>query len=178
MRLENKRIKLRKMRLEDVAHYNRWSNDFEVIENTYPNLDSASLADTQKFFVKISNDRHSKTYIIECKATNTPIGITSLIGYDPYNHNSEFIIDIGEKSYWGKGFGREATETLLAYAFEELNLHRIALRVFSFNERAISLYRTIGFKEEGRAREALFRYGQWHDIVSMGILQQEYFANK
>ncbi|WP_153064432.1 GNAT family N-acetyltransferase, partial [Bacillus thuringiensis] len=49
-------------------------------------------------------------------------------------------------------------------AFLELNLHRLSLRVFSFNERAIKLYKSLGFQHEGTCKEAIFRNGTWHDI--------------
>ncbi|QUI21671.1 GNAT family N-acetyltransferase [Vallitalea pronyensis] len=174
MRLKSERILLRKMEEKDIEYYNKWSNDFDVVENTYLNLDAMSIDDTKQFFHRISTSTNAKTFIIESITDSTPIGITSLISIDSYNRNAEFIIDIGDKSFWGKGIGREATTMILDYAFKELNLHRIYLRVFTFNERAINLYRTIGFIEEGVAREALFRFGKWHGIVSMSILQEEY----
>jgi len=66
---------------------------------------------------------------------------------------------------------------ILRYAFDELNLHRVFLQVFSFNQRAINLYEKIGFKQEGQFRQALYRGGKWHDIVVMGILSTEYKQN-
>lgn len=84
------------------------------------------------------------------------------------------VIDIGEKEYWGQGYGKEALSILLNYAFQELNLHRVSLRVFSFNEKAIKLYKNLGFKEEGNSRQSLYRNGHWHDILHMGILKEEF----
>lgn len=175
MLFESTRIILRKMTMEDIEVYNRWSNDEEVINNTYPNLDKYSIEDTEQFYKKVSDSNNSKTFIIEDKKTKKPIGITTLLDIDYFNSNAEYIIDIGEKEYWGNGYGKEALSLMLDYAFKELNLHRIFLRVFSFNERAIKLYERLGFKHEGRMKEALFRQGNWHDIVIMGILQKEYF---
>ncbi|SHI68162.1 Acetyltransferase (GNAT) domain-containing protein [Lutispora thermophila DSM 19022] len=63
---------------------------------------------------------------------------------------------------------------LLDYGFLELNLHRIYLRVFSFNSRAIKLYEKLGFKQEGISREVIYRHGGWHDIIHMAVLQREY----
>ncbi|AUJ24140.1 Spermidine N(1)-acetyltransferase [Virgibacillus dokdonensis] len=97
-----------------------------------------------------------------------------MINIDQKNRNAECIIDIGEKDYWGRGVGKEALKLLLDYAFLELNFHRVSLRVFSFNERAIQLYRKLGFKQEGVSRQALFQNGNWHDMIHMAILQQEY----
>jgi RimJ/RimL family protein N-acetyltransferase len=57
-----------------------------------------------------------------------------------------------------------------------LGLHRIQLTVAGFNERAIHTYAKVGFVEEGRDREAVFRAGEWHDQVRMGILSREWRA--
>lgn len=115
--------------------------------------------------------------MIEDKNKDNAIGIISIIQIDQKNRNAECIIDIGEKDYWGKGYGREAL-ILLDYAFLELNLHRISLRVFAFNERAVALYNRIGFKTEGISRQALYRNGKWHDIMHMGMLKQEYLLSE
>ncbi|MFZ5352019.1 MAG: GNAT family N-acetyltransferase [Bacillota bacterium] len=175
MLFETDRIKLRKMTEKDIEVYNKWSNDEEVIKNTYPNMDRYSMHDTEQFYKKISGSSNSRTYIIEVKEAGLPIGITTLLNIDFFNRNAEFIIDIGEKEYWGGGYGKEALTLMLDLAFKELNLHRVFLRVFSFNERAIRLYEKIGFQHEGRMKEAIFRDGSWYDIVIMGILQRDYY---
>ncbi|MBS4538444.1 GNAT family N-acetyltransferase [Clostridium sp. D2Q-11] len=174
MFFETDRVRLRKMRENDIEVYNKWSNDEKVISNTYPNLDIHSLEDTEDFYNKIKNTNNSKTYIIEEKIKKTPLGITSLTNIDFFNRNAEFIIDIGEKNYWGKGYATEVVTVMLDYTFKELNLHRIYLKVFSFNKRAIRLYEKFGFKHEGKMREALYREGKWHNIIIMGLLQSNY----
>lgn len=73
---------------------------------------------------------YSKTFIfiIEDKYKKLTIGITTLLNIDFFNKNAEYIIDIGEKDYWGKGL---CIRSLKNYAFEKLNLHRIYLREFT-----------------------------------------------
>ncbi|MED3735579.1 GNAT family N-acetyltransferase [Virgibacillus pantothenticus] len=171
------RIQLRKMTIEDAEQYHSWRNDVDVMISTNPSLDFYSLLETKAFVEGvILHSSSSKSYIIQDKNTDKAIGITSLINMDHKNRSAECIIDIGEKDYWGKGYAKEALKLLLNYAFLEMNLHRVSLRVFSFNERAIHLYTKLGFKQEGASRQALFRSGNWHDIIHMGILQQEYMT--
>lgn len=173
----SKRIKLRKMTMEDVERYHSWRNDVDVMMSTNPSLDLYTLPETKAFVEGvILNSNSSKSYIIQDKANEKAIGIMSLINMDQKNRNAECIIDIGEKDYWGKGIGKEALKLLLDYAFLEMNLHRVSLRVFSFNEGAIHLYNKMGFKQEGVSRQALFRNGKWHDIIHMGILEHEYLT--
>ena len=159
----------------DIERYHSWRNDLDVMKTTSPSLDLYSIDETRDFVKNvIINSNSSKSYIIEDIENNIPIGIMSLVKIDSKNRNAECIIDIGDKGYWGKGYGTEALNILLEYAFLELNLHRISLRVFSFNDKAIRLYDKLGFYKEGIMRESIYRNGKWHDIIIMGILKSEY----
>ncbi|MNJ49370.1 putative ribosomal N-acetyltransferase YdaF [compost metagenome] len=171
---ENKIIRLRKLSANDYTTYHDWRNDMEVMETTSPLLDIYTLEETEQFISAIAAQPTTKGYLIEYKETEQTVGIVSLINIDYKNRSAECIIDIGVKDMWGKGIGTAAISLILEYAFNELNLHRLYLRVFSFNERAIKLYEKMGFIHEGKFRQALYRKGKWHDIVIMGILKDEY----
>ncbi len=106
------------------------------------------------------------------RATDRLLGTCAFSQLDGENGSALYHITIGEKDAWGKGFGTEATRLMVEHAFERLGLHRIALSVFAFNERAIRAYRRAGFVIEGRAREAIRRDGRWWDEVAMSILEQ------
>jgi len=82
------------------------------------------------------------------------IGNIGFVNLDLINKVGELGIFIGNKDYWGKGYGMEAIQLLLDFGFNMLNLHNVYLRVFSFNKPAINCYKKIGFKEVGRIREA------------------------
>ena len=89
---------------------------------------------------------------------------------------SFIAIFIGEREDWGKGYGTDAMRVLLRYGFSELNLERVTLNVFGFNERAQRSYAKAGFKLEGRQREWLRRDDRRWDMVFMGILRDEWLA--
>lgn len=102
------------------------------------------------------------------------IGEVGLDGVQ-WNHGDTFIgIGLGEREFWGKGYGTDAMRVILRYAFNELNLHRVSLNVFEYNQRAIRSYEKAGFKIEGRARKFLYREGQRWDMIFMGILREEW----
>lgn len=63
---------------------------------------------------------------------------------------------------------------MLKFGFETLNLHRIELKVFAFNPRALRCYEKGGFKKEGPRRHVHFHEDQYHDAYYMGILQEEF----
>lgn len=175
---ENTNIKLRKLSANDYTTYHEWRNDVEVMQSTSPQLDMYTLEETEQFVSMISSQSNAKGYMIEHKGTEKVVGIISLINVDYKNQSAECIIDIGSKDMWGKGIGSEAMSLILEYAFKELNLHRVFLQVFDFNERAIKLYKKMGFSHDGKFREALYRFGKWHDIVIMNLLKSEYLANQ
>jgi len=86
-------------------------------------------------------------------------------------------IGIGEREFRGKGYGRDALNILLRYAFMELNLRRVTLTVFEYNEQAIRMYQQAGFRLEGRHRQVLHREGRRWDMLEMGILREEWMEN-
>jgi len=73
-----------------------------------------------------------------------------------------------------RGYGQDAIRTLLGFAFGEMNLNRVSLHVLTDHTRAINTYRECGFVEEGRLREAVYAEGQYHDLLVMSILRQEF----
>ncbi|KAK8066171.1 acyl-CoA N-acyltransferase [Apiospora hydei] len=86
-------------------------------------------------------------------------------------------IDIAQ-AHWGRGYGGEAIEWALGYAFRMANLHRVTLNAFSYNERALRLYERLGFVREARLREDVWFNGGWHDSISFGMLEEEWRARQ
>ncbi|KAF2027326.1 acetyltransferase [Setomelanomma holmii] len=78
--------------------------------------------------------------------------------------------------YQGRGYGKEAILWGLDYAFRRAGLHRVRIRAFEWNEGAIRLYKKIGFKMEGRERQAYWFEGRWWDGIEMGMLEGEWRA--
>ncbi len=102
------------------------------------------------------------------------IGDIGLGGIDWSNGEAFVGIGLGERDYWGKGYGSDAMRIILRYAFMELNLRRISLDVFEYNPRAIKSYEKVGFSHEGRMRQFLNRDGRRWDLIFMGILKEEW----
>jgi RimJ/RimL family protein N-acetyltransferase len=106
------------------------------------------------------------------------IGYCDLDGIIWSQQTSWLSIGIGDPAQRGKGYGAEAMRLLLRFAFDELNLRRVQLTVFSYNEPAIRLYEKLGFRREGVFREFLQRDGQLHDMLLYGLLRREWAAPK
>jgi len=164
---------------EHIPLFHTWRNDFEIMELSSPVLNSYSLEETE-FFVKkaMLEARDGEHFIIMHSRDDKAIGYISLINIDYDNFSADCMIEIGEKEYWGKGLGAHAMELLMDYVFGQLNFNRLALQVFDFNTRAINMYKKLGFKEEGRREKAIFRIGEYYDIILMRMLAFEYKSLK
>ena len=81
-------------------------------------------------------------------------------------------------AYRGRGYGTEGIQLVLGFAFDGLGLHRVELDVLSINARAKSLYENIGFRVEGRRRDAYRDGDGWCDAIDMSILEDEYRATQ
>lgn len=104
------------------------------------------------------------------------IGTVGFFEIEWANRTAWLGMGIGDRRHWEKGYGTEALGLGLGYAFNELNLHRISLTVFDYNERAIALYEKAGFKREGVFREFGQRDGKRYDMYLYGLLRPEWRA--
>lgn len=173
--LRGEKIYLGAVQRVDLPRFAEWFKDLELLSYlgqrvVFPN----TLRDEERWFERVVKDQEQRTFAIYDIEKDQVIGSCSLMQFDWRNHACEFGIAIGDKNYWGKGYGSDATRVTIRFGFLEMNLNRIALRVFSFNQRAIRAYEKIGFQHEVTLREAIFRDGQYHDILVMSILREEW----
>lgn len=170
------KTRLRALKHSDLAHFVRWINDpetrrFMVIR--YP----LSMTEEEKWWEGFLQREHDYIFAIEAK-DGTYIGNVGLHDIEPENRRAELGILIGDKSYWGQGYGTDAIRALLRWAFEYLNLNRVSLRVYAYNRRAIRCYEKSGFRHEGIMRQSRYTDGQYHDEWFMGVLRDEFLAEE
>ncbi len=167
-------IKGQKVTLRPITY-----NDTELIVNWRNNTDVMSQFVYQKPFTVQGHNNWMKTmvetgkvvqYIIVSNEDNTPIGSIYYRDIDMENNNAEYGIFIGNKNCFGKGYGSEAAKLFVDFGFEVLGLHRIFLRVFSDNTRAIKSYKNAGFIEEGIARDMVLQNGKYRSMTFMSKL--------
>lgn len=167
-----KKVRLRAIEREDLPTFVRWFNDQEVTR--YLQMSGPlSLAQEERWFQSKLEDEKNTVLAIET-LDGVHIGNLGLHNVDYRNRHAQLGIVIGEKEYWNQGYGTDAVRTALYYAFDELNLNRVFLRVYAYNQRAIRCYEKCGFRHEGTLRQDFFRNGEYHDTLIMGILRQEF----
>lgn len=175
-------IRFRAIEKEDLPYFVKWLNDPDVRSGLSLYL-PLSLAEEEKWFEEIlKRDAHERPIAIEIQPDPNInkwvfVGNCGLFGIDWQNRFAEVGIHIGEKDFWDQGFGTRAMNLILKHGFENLNLHRIWLRVFVDNPRAIRSYEKTGFTVEGKFREAQFKAGKYGDVIIMSMLAHEWFEN-
>ncbi len=160
------------MNIDDAEQFTVWLNDMEL--TNYLRFSSSVITvESEKEILKTLSQEN--TYSIIDMETDKLIGSVGLERIDHLNQSAEIGIFIGDRDYWNKGFGQEALSLLINYAYKRLNLHNIYLNAYSFNLRAISCYKKIGFSIIGERREILLRDGKYHNIVLMDLLPSDFY---
>ena len=173
--LKGNRVILRSVEREDLPILSAFNNDLEV------ELASGGDPPFPQSFARLQarydeslrrGERDGSHFAIE--TDGEAIGICDLFHFDETARTCELGIIIGNKDYWGQGYGREAIGLLLQHAFQYHNLHKVWLRVNANNLRAIGAYRACGFVEEGRQRSHVWSDGRYVDLLLMGVLREEW----
>jgi len=166
------KVRLRAIERSDIPMFVRWFNDPDLRRWISMYLPMSTAAEEQWFEGQLQ-DETSQMLVIETHE-GMAIGNIGLFDIKPRNATAEIGISIAEAEYRGRGYGTDALRTLLRFAFDEVNLHRVYLRAYEFNERAIRSYEKSGFKREGVFRQSEFTSGRYVDMVVMGVLRSEW----
>jgi RimJ/RimL family protein N-acetyltransferase len=175
--LVGNRVHLRAIERRDIPSFVRWLNDREVTDTLLIHSPLSHAAEEGWFERYLASDpEESEILGIEILVGNDwiHVGNTGLHNIERVHRAAEFGIFIGEKQYWGQGFGREATRLMLKHGFEDLNLNRIYLQVYQTNPRAIKAYEAAGFVHEGVMRQAVFKNVRYIDVLLMSVLHEDW----
>lgn len=174
-----KLVRLREYQKEDINQILAYINDPEVKRLLHPGTPYLyTLQDEEKWLENNSATKELYSFAIETLSDRKYLGGCGLNNIDWKNSVATVGIFIGDKDYWSKGYGTDAMNILVKFIFEQMNINKVKLNVFSFNERAVKSYEKVGFKKEGILRQEVFRDGKYYDDIVMGILKEEYLANR
>ncbi len=177
--IRGERVFLRPFERSDAETYLRWRSDAGPMDLAgYPDRAPLSLAQAQKRIedVTASFGRDEYAFAICLVEGERPIGEASLFRLDRANGSAELGIFIGEVEEWSKGYGTDAVSALVDFGFGALRLERIALNVWTENERAKRAYEKAGFVLEGTLRHDRYEHGAYTDGHVMSILRDEWLA--
>ena len=172
--LTGSKVVLRRHVPENLEAFRRWYADPEIARLARYQEAPMRAEEIERFFTARVVGPDALAMAIHESGTDRLVGTCAFSQLDGENGSALYHITIGEKDAWGRGYGTEATRLMLDHAFGVLALHRVALFVFEFNERAIRTYQRCGFVIEGRSRESIYRDGQWWDELAMSVLESDW----
>ena len=133
-----------------------------------------SLEQSRQWVAWLKDHPFAKTIEVDGR----PVGAVRLHSLSTDDRKARLAIGLFSTAFLGRGTGRIAISMTLDHAFGAMELHRVDLRVLSFNTRAIRCYQACGFVHEGTEREAALIDGEWHDDWIMGILSREHDSRR
>ena len=165
--IEGDLVRLRAFERGDVDANHAFVNDMETLRGMISGIPfPASMEDEYRWLEQqTSYSRGEYQFAVE-DFEGSLVGRCGVIRLDWKNRGAEVAIMIGTP-YRGRGYGREAMRLLCDFCFREMNLHKLKVSVFAFNEAAIRCYERNGFVREGVLRGEIFREGEYRDVVLM-----------
>ena len=168
-------VRLRALGRDDLETLRGFVNDPEVMRfsNVYRPI---SEVEQVAWWERTARDSSCVWFGIEDVRGGTAklVGTCCLVELDWVSRKAELRVRIGDRGVWGQGLGTEACALLVAFAFDDLNLGRIWLRVLDSNPRAIRVYEKLGFVVEGTLRRSAYVDGAHRDTIVMGLLRGEW----
>lgn len=173
--LQGRLVRLRAPTRDDLPRLCEFNNDLEVelAGGGDPPQPQALERLRAEFDQRVSSGgREGASFVIE--TDGRCIGQCALFNVNATAQTCELGITIGDKAYWGRGYGRESVTLLVDYAFRHHHMHKVWLRVHAANARARRAYAACGFQEEGQLRAHVWSDGRYDDLVIMGLLAEEW----
>jgi RimJ/RimL family protein N-acetyltransferase len=171
------KIYLRPISLEDSVLLSQGENDPLIRETLFLAFPLA-VSQAEEKIRQYINSREAIVLVIVEKDSDRSIGQTAFFRLDYVSRAAVFYLAILDPSFWSRGYGTEATQLMIDYAFATLNLNRIQLHVCAENTSAIKIYQRVGFIKEGELRQAMFRNSHYADFWVMGMLRSDWLARK
>ena len=173
-----KLVRLAAPRADDYAVFSKWQDNDEylrIMDNdpARPLSPEQYMQWEKEHFDGPIKGSHMFFFRVRTLAEDQLIGIAG-VGVDWMHRTANMGVSIGDPEYWGKGYGSDAIQLILNYAFSELNIYRVGISTIAYNERAARAYEKAGFRHEGAWRRAIERQGERFDVVQFGILREEW----
>ena len=167
-------LEFRRIEKRDLPMIMRWRTSPEVTRHMYtdPQL---TLEGQREWLRSISMDPTREDYII--RADGEDLGVVSVYRIDRANRRCDWGCYLASPNARGRGIGRSVELSLHYFVFEDLGLNKLCGEVFSWNEKVIAIHRKLGSKVEGRRLQHIFKDGEYHDIVEVGLVKSDWEKN-
>jgi len=164
---------LRALEAHDLDRCYRWMNDPNIIRTLKSRYPMPFQQEAQWLESAVSGGVNERHFAVEQRDDRSHIGNASIHDIDWISRTAAFGMFIGEPGAWNRGFGTDAIRTLVRFAFDEMNLRKLRVNVFDYNERARHVLEAVGFVQEGKLEREFYREGSYHDIVILSIFKDQ-----
>lgn len=126
-------------------------------------------------FIKDARDKRKKkiAYNFAIVVDGEIVGGIGIQQLDYINQLAEVGYWVG-KSYRRRGYGSQAVNLVLSFAFTKIKLHKVYARVYGPNVGSGKLLKKLGFKMEGNLRKQIMVRKRWYDVMMYGLLKDEF----
>ena len=131
-------------------------------------------SEREEFYRQTQDPSRRVWFVVETVSDRVVIGETGFQRLNPQWRTADLTLIIGSREHQSNGYGSEVLQSILDYGFGVLNLHRVAVGIVGFNDRAVALYSKMVFVEEGRQLDGYFWDHAYHDFVMMSLLEDTY----
>ncbi|MDD4503807.1 MAG: GNAT family protein [Clostridiaceae bacterium] len=170
--LSGSKVTLRPGDENDFYLLHKWYNDTEL--NKLAGWNSSKVTTERLRYNMSRSFGYDPMNLMIDNEEGTPIGTIQLYDFNEQDKNCKLGIRIGDRDYWSKGYGGDAVKTILEYAFMKMDMYRVTLKVYEYNERAVKCYLKCGFQCEGRIRQSAYIDGKFYDEIIMGALKSDF----
>lgn len=174
--LKGSKVALRPGDESDIYLLHKWYNDDEL--NKLAGWSSSKVTASKLRYNMSRSFGYDPMNLMIDNEEGTPIGTIQLYDFNEQDKSCKLGIRIGDRNYWSKGYGADAVNTLLEYAFMKIDIYRVTLKVYEYNERAVKCYLKCGFQYEGRTRQSAYIDGKFYDEIIMGALKSDFVEQK
>ena len=169
MNIKGELVVLRGIEPQDFEDIREMTNDAEqehlIGGWSYP----ATKKHQEDWYQRILLDRNNVRFAIEYEGNFA--GLVNLSDIDWKNRCAETSIRLTKKAPKRKGIGTDALKSLVDYAFNELNLHRVYATIIDNNDISKKLHQKCGYVVEGTQKDAIYKNGKYHDRSLMAIVR-------
>lgn len=170
---QGKLVRLRAFEQADLDTNHAFMNDYDTLRGMLSGIPfPSSIADEQQWLSQQSSYTRGEYQFAVEDAQGELVGRCGVTRLDWKNRVAELGIMIGAP-YRGRGYGREAMALLCDFCFREMNLRRLKVSVFAFNEAAVRCYEANSFEREGLLRGEIYRDGAYRDVVLMARMRPD-----
>lgn len=175
-RITGERVALREFRQEDISAIRSWVTDIEttrMLGGAY--LRPQTWEQSERYLSSLlEGDAGGWNFVIADKQSLRYLGQCSLMMVDNTARHAE-LAAVMCPACQGQGLGQEGIRLMLAFAFDQMNLNRVYLKVRADNARAVRCYEKCSFQHEGTLRSHVFADGEYKDVLLMGVLRSEFY---